>query len=151
MLHRAKVLGKIQKAGLTPDSLTWRKLDGTVINGLTGLSKWGDESATVIYPAEDLSVLFLEEVRRQSNVTIHWSHKVVSVSQTETKAWVNVEGGGKLEADFVVGCDGASSAVRKSLFGQTFTGKTWDKIIMGTNVIQFPIHQLTKLYEIDIS
>ncbi|KAH8691679.1 FAD binding domain-containing protein [Talaromyces proteolyticus] len=135
VLHRANVLSKIREVGLTPDSLTWRKLDGTVMNGLTGLSKGGEESATVIHPAEDLSRIFLEEVYKQPSVTVHWSHKVISVGQNEASAWVDIEGGGRFEADFVVGCDGASSAVRKSLFGQRFDGKTWDKIIMGTNLI----------------
>lgn len=134
MLHRAKVLGKIRELGLTPNSLTWRKPDGTLVNGVTGLANGADENTAVIYPAEDLSRLFLEEVNKQPGVTVHWSHKVVSAGQNEASAWVNVEGGGRLEADFVVGCDGASSAVRKSLFGQNFPGKTWDKIIMGTNV-----------------
>jgi 2-polyprenyl-6-methoxyphenol hydroxylase-like FAD-dependent oxidoreductase len=134
VLHRAKVLSKIREVGLAPESLTWRKLDGTVINSLAGLQAGGEESATVIHPAEDLARVFLEEAYKQPSVTVHWSHKVVSVGQTEANAWVDIEGGKRLEADFVVGCDGASSVVRKSLFGKKFGGKTWDKIIMGTNV-----------------
>lgn len=134
MLHRAKVLSKIRQVGLTPESLTWRKLDGTVINSLAGLQSGSEESAAVIHPAEDLAAVSLEEVYKQPSVTVHWSKKVVSVGQDEMKAWVDIEDGKRLEADFVVGCDGASSVVRKSLFGNKFDGKTWDKIIMGTNV-----------------
>lgn len=88
----------------------------------------------MIYPAEDLARVFLVEVEKQPTVTVHWSQKVVSVGQNDTNAWVDVEGGRRFEAEFVVGCDGASSAVRKSLFGPRFDGKTWDKIVMGTNV-----------------
>lgn len=145
MLHRAKVLSKIRQVGLTPESLTWRKLDGTVINSLAGLQSGIEESATVIHPAEDLARVFLKEVHKQPSVTVHWGHKVVSAGQNESKAWVDIEGGKRLVGDFVVGCDGASSVVRKSLFGDKFDGKTWDKIIMGTNVtFENPIHHLAK-------
>ncbi|PCH02624.1 Monooxygenase, FAD-binding [Penicillium occitanis (nom. inval.)] len=134
VLHRAKILNKIRQVGLTPESLTWRKIDGTVINTLAGLQSGGEESATVIHPAEDLAGVFLEEVSKQPSVTVHWGHKVVSAGQNEARTWVDIEGGKRLEGDFVVGCDGASSVVRKSLFGNKFDGKTWDKIIMGTNL-----------------
>jgi 2-polyprenyl-6-methoxyphenol hydroxylase-like FAD-dependent oxidoreductase len=145
VLHRAKVLNKIRQVGLTPESLTWRKIDGTVINTLAGLQSGGEESATVIHPAEDLAGVFLEEVSKQPSVTVHWGHKVVSAGQNEARAWVDIEGGKRLEGDFVVGCDGASSVVRKSLFGNKFDGKTWDKIIMGTNVtFKNQIRHLTK-------
>lgn len=138
MLHRAKILGKVREVGLAPESLTWLKLDGTIINSLAGLQSGGEESSAVIYPAEDLAGIFLEEVYKYPCVTVHWGHKVISAGQSQARAWVDIEGGKRLEGDFVVGCDGASSVVRKSLFGNKFDGKTWDKIIMGTNVILSP-------------
>lgn len=134
VLSRAEVLDKIRSNGLSPDSMTWRKLDSSPIKSLHGLNSGSDGEGAVIYPVEDLSRLLYEEVRQQPSVTIHWNHKIVSVGQNESIAFVEAENGNRLEADFVVGCDGASSAVRKALFGQTFPGKTWDNVIVGTNV-----------------
>jgi 2-polyprenyl-6-methoxyphenol hydroxylase-like FAD-dependent oxidoreductase len=76
--------------------------------------------------------------------TVEWEHKVVGVGQDEGlgKAWVEVElrdGGRKrVEGDYVVGCDGANSMVRRSLFGEEFPGKTWDAQIIATNVSDTP-------------
>jgi 2-polyprenyl-6-methoxyphenol hydroxylase-like FAD-dependent oxidoreductase len=68
---------------------------------------------------------------------------VVGVGQDAEGAWceVEVQVEGKPEGrrelvrgDYVVGCDGANSAVRKSLFGDEFPGFTWDAQIIATNV-----------------
>lgn len=41
----------------------------------------------------------------------------------------------KFSADYIVGCDGASSQIRRSLFGNLdFPGRTWDEQIVATNV-----------------
>lgn len=133
MLQRANVLSKIREKGLSPDSMTWRKLDGTPISALTGLNS-GHDRGGVIYPVEDLTRLLYEELCQYDCATVLFGHKVVSVGQSEGTAWVEFDDGKKLEADFVVGCDGANSSVRKALFGKNFPGKTWDKMIMGTNV-----------------
>lgn len=113
--------------------MTWRKLDGTPIKTLPGLSSAGDKSG-VILPVEDLTRLLYEEVSRERLAKVHFNHRVVSVGQSDDSAWVSLEDGRKFEGTFIVGCDGASSAVRKSLFGSNFPGKTWDKVIIGTNV-----------------
>ena len=50
--------------------------------------------------------------------------------EEEGKAWVDVEIGKedeekkheRMEADYVIGCDGSSSAVRRSLFGREWPG-----------------------------
>jgi 2-polyprenyl-6-methoxyphenol hydroxylase-like FAD-dependent oxidoreductase len=50
---------------------------------------------------------------------------------------VEKEGGGTdvVEGDYVVGCDGANSTVRRKLFGEmVFPGFTWDEQIVATNV-----------------
>lgn len=95
---------------------------------------------------QDLDALMLEEVRKYGGEVV-FNHKVTGVEQDEGKAWVDVEvleegeEGKKevkekkrFEADFVVGCDGATSVVRKSLFGDEFPGFTWDAQIIATNV-----------------
>lgn len=71
-------------------------------------------------------------------IDVKFNHKVVDVGQDEEKAWVDVEiekGEKKrFEADFVFGCDGGSSTVRKSLFGRNWPGQTFDCRLLVQNV-----------------
>ncbi|EOO00965.1 putative fad binding domain-containing protein [Phaeoacremonium minimum UCRPA7] len=76
--------------------------------------------------------LFLEKYNGQ----VSWEHKVTGLGQDENKAWVDVEtpqGNTKVEADYIIGCDGANSQIRKSLFGNEYPGFTWDAQIVATN------------------
>lgn len=134
VLRRAGVLDKIRQRGLVPDSFTWRKLDGSVINQLKGLNRNNDHGGFVILPVYDLACLFYEEIQQLPNVKVHWGHKVVTTGQDQTSAWVDCENGQTFRADFVVGCDGGRSTIRKSLFGRSFPGETLDSIIVATNV-----------------
>lgn len=85
---------------------------------------------------------------KERGVEILWGRKVVGVGGQEedsNEAWVDVEAEGdetnekrreRLEADFVVGCDGGNSGVRKCLFPgrANFPGFTWEEQIVATNV-----------------
>ena len=86
-----------------------------------------------------------EHLLRYQNAELRLGHKVVDLGEEEGKAWVDVVFDGqsdgaeevkkKMEADYVVGCDGANSRVRRSLFGdRNFPGWTWDEQIVATNV-----------------
>lgn len=66
-------------------------------------------------------------------IEIKFSHRVVGIGQDETKAWVEADVGEtepkektRFEADYIIGCDGATSAVRKALFGRNWPGRTFD-------------------------
>lgn len=74
-----------------------------------------------------------------------FGHEVVAIGQDAGRAWVDVdvrtpEGTTKkrFEGDYVVGCDGANSKIRRELFGDRFPGFTWDKQIVATNVSSSP-------------
>jgi 2-polyprenyl-6-methoxyphenol hydroxylase-like FAD-dependent oxidoreductase len=70
-------------------------------------------------------------------IEVKFKHKVVGVGQDDGKAWVDVDvDGGKtrFEADFVIGCDGGSSTVRKELFGRDWPGQTFDCRLLVQNV-----------------
>jgi 2-polyprenyl-6-methoxyphenol hydroxylase-like FAD-dependent oxidoreductase len=93
---------------------------------------------TVSLALQELDALMLEEFVKQGG-QVSWEHRVLEVQQDESKAWVKVqtptENEKIIEADYVVGCDGANSIVRKSLFGEEFPGFTWNqKQIVATNV-----------------
>lgn len=75
-------------------------------------------------------------------VEVKFNHRVICAGQDEGSAWVDVEIGKEGEvkekqrfsADYVIGCDGATSSVRKSLFGRDWPGQTFDFRLMVQNV-----------------
>jgi 2-polyprenyl-6-methoxyphenol hydroxylase-like FAD-dependent oxidoreductase len=77
---------------------------------------------------------------RQPTAHVKWSHRVTKVRQEADRAWVDVEtpsGPQRMEADYVIGCDGASSTVRRELFGPEYPGETLNAQIIATNVLPF--------------
>lgn len=82
----------------------------------------------------------LHDAAVEHGCEVLFQHKVTpSIGQTDEKAWVNValpSGDFKrLEADYVVGCDGANSQIRCALFGnREFPGTTWNQQIIASNV-----------------
>lgn len=99
----------------------------------------------VVLPLGQLGEILYEHLQRQPTVSVRWSHRVVKVGQDGDKAWVDVEtGDGKkrFEADYVLGCDGASSTVRRELFGPEYPGETLNAQLVATNV-RFPPHSIT--------
>lgn len=140
-LKRAGIMGQLRTKGLSLNEMSWRRYeDYTYIAGFDAkvLSDIdGDDWRTVSYPLQALDQLMLDEFLDKYNGEIKWQHKVLHVGQDADKAWVDVEtpgGKGKIEADYIVGCDGANSGVRKALFGNDFPGFTWDAQIVATNV-----------------
>jgi 2-polyprenyl-6-methoxyphenol hydroxylase-like FAD-dependent oxidoreductase len=94
----------------------------------------------------------MEHLARQPTAEIRWSHKVLpTIGQDEPSAWVMVQtpnGERKFSADYIVGCDGANSQIRRSLFGNgDFPGMTWDEQIVATNVSQA---SLVEIYSISL-
>lgn len=136
-LRRAGVIEDIRKEGFIPHGVCWRKLDGTFLAGLDGSVLDGDPDRLTCLPLNKVSKIMHNHVERLPSVEILWSHKVQKLGQDEHSAWVEVElsqGSKKLSADYVVGCDGANSQVRRLLFGDsTFPGRTWNEQIVATN------------------
>lgn len=140
-LKRAGVLDKIKSEGMTLDTMCWRRADdyGYIagFNAEVISNVEGNDVRTVCLPLQDLDKLMLDLFVDKYNGNVLWRHKVVDVGQDEKKAWVDVEapdGKKRLEADYIVGCDGANSAVRRALFGNDYPGFTWDAQIIATNV-----------------
>ncbi|KEF57081.1 uncharacterized protein A1O9_07271 [Exophiala aquamarina CBS 119918] len=134
VLQDAGLLDKITSEGFLSRDFTWRKLDGTI---LVYASAESDRDAWVVNPVGSISALLLDLVQKMSIVTIHWNCRVVDVGQDEIVAWVDaVDPSGnksRWEADYVIGCEGAQSAVRKSLFNGRFPGYTWPAQLIAVN------------------
>ncbi|KAM7218031.1 para-nitrophenol 4-monooxygenase [Rhypophila decipiens] len=148
--RRAGILPQMRERGLILSTMCWRRPD--TFEWISGFDARGvldnvdgEDLRTHCFVLQDLDALMLEEVRRLGGEVL-FNHRVVKVEQDEGKAWLDVEvvegeGDGekpvkekkRLEADYIVGCDGAGSVVRKSLFGDDFPGFTWDAQIIATN------------------
>ena len=140
-LRRAGVADDLRAQGFMPDGVCWRKLDGTFIAGLNTKSLTGDPDRMVCLPLNRLGRIIMNHIERQPTATVTWGCEVTGLGQDDDKAWVNAktsEGEKKFEAKYIIGCDGANSQVRRSLFGDwEFPGKTWDEQIVATNVSCF--------------
>lgn len=139
VLRRAGVLEDIRCAGFSPDNLTFRKLDGTPIVSIEDVSPSKSPDAMTVLPIGEVCNIMLSHAEKNSKISVKWGHQVVNVGQDEDSAWAVVrEKDGtekKIIGDFLCGCDGATSQVRKSLFGaRNFPGKTWDYQLVSTNV-----------------
>lgn len=131
-LMRAGVLDEVRQQGFLPDGVCWRKLDEKKTR-LTGIRNShidkDDPLRLVCLTLERLGKILEQHVRAQSNTRISYHHKVIALGQDKDKAWVDVEtpnGSKRMTADYIVGCDGANSQVRRSLFGDfNYPGRTW--------------------------
>ncbi|CAK7207829.1 hypothetical protein SEUCBS139899_010644 [Sporothrix eucalyptigena] len=140
VLNFAGVGDKMREKGFAPGNVAWRKLDGTFIAGMDNESQKDSLERMIALPLDQLGRVLYDHSKKFLSIKYLFNHKVTSIGHNEKTAWVNVEitGSGKetrFEADYIVGCDGANSIIRRSLFGDwEFPGRTWDEQIVATNV-----------------
>ncbi|KAI1381758.1 FAD binding domain-containing protein [Hypoxylon crocopeplum] len=140
-LRRAGIIDEIRRQGLTPASTAWRRWgDFERITGTDGellADVDGEDLRKACLVLNQLNQLMLEEALGKYNAQIFWDHRVVDTGQDGNQAWVDVEtprGPTRIYGDYIVGCDGGKSTVRKSMFGVEFPGFTWDTQIVSTDV-----------------
>jgi len=137
-LRRAGVIDDVRKEGFDPVITCWRKLDGTYLAGFDNSLNFDDPERLACLPLAQLDRLLYKHAMEQPTLKVFFNHRVVDLGQDQNKAWVDVEtleGKKRMEASYIVGCDGASSTVRRRLYGERdFPGYTWDKQIVATNV-----------------
>lgn len=137
-LQRAGVLDEVRSEGFSPGKVVWRKLDTSVIAGIDGTLMKDEYDRMVCLPLNRLCEILLDRLARESHAVVSWGYQALSIGQENDKAWIEVEYGGQREtitASYIVGCDGANSQIRRSLFGDwEFPGKTWNEQIVATNV-----------------
>ncbi|KAI8714023.1 putative monooxygenase [Fusarium sp. LHS14.1] len=140
ILNLAGVGDALRSKGFAPDTIAWRKPDGTYLGGISNRIMGDDPERAYALPLNQLAELLLEHGRMQPHLTYLFGHRVTTIGQDESQAWVETEDTEtnqkeRLTADYVVGCDGANSIIRRSLFGDMdFPGKTWDEQIVATNI-----------------
>ncbi|KAJ3539131.1 hypothetical protein NM208_g5614 [Fusarium decemcellulare] len=135
VFRRAGILQEIRDASIASfPSICWRRVaDGEKLISID-LSLTEDEAdrMTILPLGEIIQIMYRHCVAKGAGlIDVKFNHKVVDVTQDETEAQVVVEVAEEgqvtrktISADFVVGCDGASSAVRRSLFGRSWPGTT---------------------------
>ncbi|KAI1464354.1 FAD/NAD(P)-binding domain-containing protein [Daldinia caldariorum] len=140
-LRRAGVIEQIRARGISPTSMCWRRFeDHSWITGMdaAGLADYnGEDLRIACLVLDQLDQLMLDEFVGKYNGKISWNHRVTGTGQDDERAWVDVEtpeGKKQIYGDYIVGCDGAGSQVRKSLFGDEYPGFTWERQIVATNV-----------------
>ncbi|KAF4824830.1 FAD-dependent monooxygenase terC [Colletotrichum siamense] len=137
-LDRAGVLPDVLAQGFIPHGVAWRKPSGEVIAELpTTTLSTSSKHPLICLPLNKLGKILHDHLLKQPQASILWGHRVTHVRQNHDQAIVEVDAQGTsktLAATYVIGCDGANSQVRKSLFGDMeFPGWTWDEQIVATN------------------
>lgn len=139
IFKRAGVLEDVRLAGFLPKDWTYRKLDGTPIVTIEDIAVSKSPEATIVLPIGMLCGILLSHAESSSKISLKWKHRVVNVGQDEHSAWAIIMDQDGIEkrisGDFLCGCDGGTSQVRKSLLGEkNFPGKTWDVQFVATDV-----------------
>ncbi|KAK5146903.1 hypothetical protein LTR32_001581 [Rachicladosporium monterosium] len=147
LFRKAGILEEIRRDGYMPEKICWRKLNGERICGYDRslLHDGGlDGDGLTVYWVGRLCALLEREVKKRTGVSVQWDHKVTGLKSgldpQDTSASLEVEGpGGKsttYTADYIVGCDGGNSTVRRLMHGQrNFPGFSWDVPIVATNTM----------------
>ena len=120
--------------------VSWRKVNGERIAGVRN-SNLENPDRYAVLPINLLSQILVDELVSWPSASIKWKHRIIAAGQVEDNAWVDVdtpEGVKRLTTDYLIGCDGANSVIRQSLYGRNFPGHTWDGQLVATNVRSVP-------------
>jgi 2-polyprenyl-6-methoxyphenol hydroxylase-like FAD-dependent oxidoreductase len=152
VFRRAAILDDIRKEALSSfPCITWRRVeDGQKLAAIDmSCVKDHDDRMTILPLGTMIQIMYrhcLERGKGGDLIDVKFGHRVVDVGQDENMAWVQVDVGGgglrRLEADYVIGCDGSTSQVRKSLFGRHWPGDTFPFRLIVTNVSSSPLVML---------
>jgi 2-polyprenyl-6-methoxyphenol hydroxylase-like FAD-dependent oxidoreductase len=137
-LQRAGVFEDMKaKGSFFPSGVCWRKLHGEVLATIPGPTGKEKHPLTCL-PLNQLHEVLEGHLKNYPNIEVLFNHQVVSTGQDKATSWVVAEtpdGKKTFNAQYVVGCDGANSIIRRTLFTDAgFEGFTWKEQIVATNV-----------------
>lgn len=107
-----------------------------IVHKFTCLRGWAHHPYTLTLGQEVLAEILLELLEQQPTAKVMWNTRLVDVTQTSDAVSAVVERNGTqetLDADWLIGCDGGRSQVRKSL-DLGFDGVTWPRRFVATNM-----------------
>lgn len=148
IFRRAGILSDIREASIPKfPSICWRRVaDGEKLIELDlSVAQDEEDRMTVLQLGHIIQIMYQHCVEKYAEyIDVRFNHRVTSTGQNETKkkARVHVDIGAegevkrqeKIEADYIIGCDGAASAVRRSLFGRNWPGQTFPYKFIVQNV-----------------
>lgn len=125
-------------------TICWRSVQtGEVLTGIDLSVTSEDNDRMSILPLNEILQIMLRHLREKYSayVTLLFNHKVVDVQQDAASAWATVEAAAghgdkeekRFEADYVIGCDGGQSMVRKLLFQRQWPGETFESRLLVQN------------------
>lgn len=147
-LYRAGLGEDLRREAWYARSASWRTMQNERLFGLRTDEEQEKElleeeakgrPRPAVLPLRDLMRMMQKHIEQQDRVKLSFNHIVTGIGQDDSSAWVDVElidgSAAKLAADYIVGCDGANSVIRRLLFGEkAFPGFTWPQTIVATNV-----------------
>lgn len=143
VFRRAGILDDIRAASIESfPTIKWRRVsDKKVLTGIDmSCVKDHPDRMTILQLGEIIKIMYRHCLERGKGlIDIKFQHRVTNIGQDAEKAWADVEVGQdkqnvRFEADHIIGCDGATSAVRRSLFGREWPGQTFDCQFIVQNV-----------------
>ena len=148
VFRRAGLLQDFRDASIPKfPTICWRRVaDGEKLISIDlSVVEDHEDRMTVLQLGKIIQIMYRHCVEKYSEfIDIRFNHRVLAAGQDEaqTKAWADVEIGAeneikrteRMEADYIIGCDGSSSAVRRSLFGRDWPGQTFDCKFIVQNV-----------------
>jgi 2-polyprenyl-6-methoxyphenol hydroxylase-like FAD-dependent oxidoreductase len=127
--RKVGILDDMRERGLeTTAGLQWRNLKHELLSELHGMMGSEGKNKMIFLGQHSLGAIILEHIAKYSNIKVLFGHRFVGVQQNDkevTALFLTAEGEKFMTADYMVGADGAGSAVRHSLC-IPFEGFTWN-------------------------
>jgi len=143
VFRRAGILDDIRAVSIDSfPTISWRRVsDGKRLTGIDmSCVKDHPDRMTILQLGEIIKIMYRHCLEKGKGlIDVKFEHRVVDIGQDEGRAWADVEMGKekekiRFEADYVIGCDGATSVVRRSLYGREWPGQTFDYQFVVQNV-----------------